>query len=347
MGLYKRKGKDGTNWCIQYFVHGKRVREAVGPSKRQAELVFAKRKADIREGRYFAPTEKPLIFSVLAERYLKEYAALHKKPRSYQRNVSSTKVLRAYFGEKLLTNIAPTDVHSFIVRRKDQGKTGATINAEINHLAHIFTWGNKLKLTTHHPVKGIARLKANQKERYLSREEISVLFSATSGDVYDMIVVALGTGMRATEVLSLDREHVNLKQGVAILPDTKNGERRAVPLPSEVIETLQCRPAPLQRYFPDWNLYKLTRAMREAADGVGMLDVTFHTLRHTFASYAVMSGVDLHTLAKILGLRDLSMVQRYAHLAPSHLQAATAQAATAIFAGNVPPQVPHREPQVA
>src|SRR5215510_2342380 len=87
MGLYKRQGKTGPTWVIQYFAHGKRVREAIGPSKRQAELVLAKRKADIREGRYFAPTEKPLAFSILADRYLKEYAALHKQPRSYERNV--------------------------------------------------------------------------------------------------------------------------------------------------------------------------------------------------------------------------------------------------------------------
>ena len=98
MGLYKRRGKAGTTWCIQCFAHGKRVREAVGPSKRQAELVLAKRKADIREGRYFAPTEKPLAFSVLADRYLKEHASLHKRPRSYLRNVASAKVLKSYLG---------------------------------------------------------------------------------------------------------------------------------------------------------------------------------------------------------------------------------------------------------
>src|SRR5882724_6671953 len=124
MGLYKR----GSTWSIQYFANGKRVREAVGPSKRQAELVLAKRKTDMREGRYFAPTEKPLAFSVLADRYLKEHAALHKKPRSYLRNVASDKVLKAYFGETLITNIEPADVHAFIMSRKEKRKAAATIN---------------------------------------------------------------------------------------------------------------------------------------------------------------------------------------------------------------------------
>ncbi len=98
MGLYKRKGKAGTTWGVQYFAHGKRIREAIGPSKRQAELVLAKRKADIREGRYFAPAEKSLAFSVLADRYLKEHASLHKRPRSYLWNVASAKVLKSHLG---------------------------------------------------------------------------------------------------------------------------------------------------------------------------------------------------------------------------------------------------------
>src|SRR5215813_9806561 len=47
MGLYKR----GTTWCVQYFADGRRIREAVGPSKRQAELILAQRKTELKEAR--------------------------------------------------------------------------------------------------------------------------------------------------------------------------------------------------------------------------------------------------------------------------------------------------------
>src|SRR5262249_43179876 len=143
MGLYKR----GDTWAIQFFANGKRVREAIGPSKRQAELVLAKRRADLREGRYFAPTEKPLAFSVLADKYLKEYAALHKKPRSYQRNVSSTKVLKAYFGDTRMQNITPADVHAYVAHRMEQGKAANTVNAEVGHLGHLCSWAVNMRLT--------------------------------------------------------------------------------------------------------------------------------------------------------------------------------------------------------
>ncbi|HEV8713298.1 MAG TPA: site-specific integrase [Candidatus Binatia bacterium] len=336
MGLYKRN----DTWVIQYFAHGKRVREAIGPSKRQAELVLAKRKADIREGRYFAPTEKPLAFSILADRYLKEHAALHKKPRSYLRNVASAKVLKAFFGERLLKDITPADVHAFIMSRKEQGKSAATINAEVGHLSHMFTWANKLHLTTHHPCRGVTRLKANQKDRYLTREEIDRLLAVCRRDLRDMVILGLGTGMRASEVLSLDREQVELKRKVAILPDTKNGDRRIVPLPEEVIAMFQRRPIPLGKWFAG-GLGNLTKGVRRAAKRANLPGVTFHTLRHTFASHAVMSGVDLYTVAKLLGHRTLQMTQRYAHLAPAHLHAATEQAARSIFAADVPQNVSH------
>jgi len=135
---------------------------------------------------------------VLADRYLKEHAALHKKPRSYLRNVASTKLLKVVFGERLLKNITPADVHAFILHRKEQGKSGATINGEIALLSHMFTWGNKLKLIAHHPVRGVGYLKARRRERYLTHEEIQQLLNASTGDLQDMVILSLGTGMRAS-----------------------------------------------------------------------------------------------------------------------------------------------------
>jgi len=347
MGLYKRQGTTGATWCIQYFANGLRVRESIGPSKRQAQLVLAKRKADIREGRYFAPTEKPLAFSVLADRYVEEYAKDNKKPRSYQRNVVSAKTLKKFFGDTLIQHMTPEDVDRYSQERKAQGRANATINLDLATLSHMFTWANTRTLTHNHPVRGRGKLKAAQKERYLTQEEIQHLLNTCTGDLRDMAMLALGTGMRASEILGLEREQMDLKQAVVVLPDTKNGDRRAVPLPPQITDMLARRPAPLRELFPGWNLRRLEYHFPQAVQHAHLVDVTFHTLRHTFASHAVMAGIDLLTLAKILGHRNINMVQRYAHLAPAHLQAATAQAANAIFAADVPRQMPHERQEVA
>jgi integrase len=94
--------------------------------------------------------------------------------------------------------------HTGPTRRREQGTAAATINGEVVVLSTMFTRANKLKLTTRHPVKGVGKLRVNRKERYLTHEEIHCLLAATSGDLHDMVTVALGTGMRASEVLTLD-----------------------------------------------------------------------------------------------------------------------------------------------
>ena len=128
--------------------------------------------------------------------------------------------------------------------------------------------------------------------------------------------------------------------------DTKNGDRRVIPLPRKVVEVLGQRPAPIREWFPEWTRRKVDKHFTALAQRLGWQDVTFHTLRHTFASHAAMQGVDLHTLAKLLGHKKLDMVQRYAHLAPAHLQSATDRAAEAIFAVDVPHQVPQASKQI-
>ena len=80
---------------------------------------------------------------------------------------------------------------------------------------------------------------------------------------------------------------------------------------------------------------------------VGLKGVTFHTLRHTFASHAVMNGVDLFTVGKLLGHKTIQQTQRYAHLAPDHMRSAVEQTARALFAPDVPRQVPHETVAVA
>src|SRR5262249_19739739 len=164
---------------------------------------------------------------------------------------------------------------------------------------------------------------------------------AGTGDVRDMNLIALCSGLRASEVLSLDRDSLDLKRGVIKLATTKNHDRRVVPLPAPALAMLRARPVALREVFPGWTLRRLEAEFKKRALACGWDDVTFHTLRHTFASHAAMSGVDLVTLARLLGHRNLNMVKRYAHLAPDHLHAAVDRTATSLFAGEVPHPLPH------
>jgi hypothetical protein len=87
--------------------------------------VLGKRKAAVREGNFFDVwKETNIAFGPLCDRYLKEHAALHKKPRSYLRNEASTKVLKAFFDKTTpAKQIQSADVSRFIVQRKEQGRS--------------------------------------------------------------------------------------------------------------------------------------------------------------------------------------------------------------------------------
>lgn len=173
------------------------------------------------------------------------------------------------------------------------------------------------------------------------------MLAVCEGDFKDLVILALGTGMQASEVLSLDREHTDPKNGGATLLDTKNGDRRTIPLAPEVIMILCNRPPPLREWFPEWKLYLITNAMKTTRKRAALPGVSFHTLRQTCASHAIMAGADLYTLAKLLGHKDIKMVQRYAHLAPDHLRIAANLTASAIFASHAPRVVPHKKNGIA
>src|SRR5262245_32992943 len=137
---------------------------------------------------------------------------------------------------------------------KEQGKAGNTVNSELAHLSSLFSFAHRLGLTSKNPCKGVPKLKANKRDRFLSHEEIGRLLAACEGDLRDMALLALSTGMRASEVMTLTREQVDLKRGLAILLDTKNGDSRSLPLSAEALELFARRAIPLKEFFPSWNL---------------------------------------------------------------------------------------------
>lgn len=122
-----------------------------------------------------------------------------------------------------------------------------------------------------------------------------------------LIRLAFYSGMRLAECLSLGREGQVHEDGF-ILTDTKNGDRRFVPMHPRVRPLLNYLPFTMSR---SW----LTKKVRSAMDAAGFQHLHFHDLRHSTASEMVNNGVELYTVGGILGHRDKKTTQRYAHLA--------------------------------
>jgi integrase len=130
--------------------------------------------------------------------------------------------------------------------------------------------------------------------------------------------------MRPSEQYALVWDRVDLTRRVLTIPNSKNGNTRHIPLNSVALAALQqlfgrscgqglvfvsTRGEPLQGY-KHW--------FGTAAETAGIRDFTWYCLRHTFASRLVMAGVDLRTVAELMGHKTIQMTMRYAHLAPAH-----------------------------
>ena len=116
---------------------------------------------------------------------------------------------------------------------------------------------------------------------------------------------------------ALTWDRVDLSRGVIRLEQTKSGRRREVPLnDASYRAVVSLKPKDDGRVF---QTRYIKTAYNNAATAAKLDNLTFHALRHTFASWAVMRGVSLKELQELLRHATLAMTMRYAHLAPEHL----------------------------
>jgi integrase len=166
----------------------------------------------------------------------------------------------------------------------------------------------------------------NRRLRYLTQEECRALINGCDAHARPIVVMALNTGMRKGEILNLKWENVDLKNNFILLnqEQTKNGERKEIPINSTLREALlkitRRLDIPYVFYNPktDKPYDNIVKSFYTAMKRAGIKDFRFHDLRHTFASQLVMAGVDLTTVRELLGHKTLTMTLRYSHLAPSH-----------------------------
>jgi integrase len=330
MSLYQR----GKSWYYDFLYRGERYRGCIGPvSKTVAKEIMAKKKAEAVEGRYELPSKKPSpLFQVMAEEYLQYYQA-NRRPRSVVRHEMAYRALQPFFTGHRLADISPFLIEKYKRGRKEQGRSEVTINRELAFLKNLFTMAIKWGKASENPVSQVRFFREdNGRTRFLMEEEETRLLACCNTSLRPLVITALHTGFRKSELLSLRWEHVDFQHRLIIVEAAyvKNGETRSIPMTATLIETLR----PLQEEAEPSNPVFLTHAgtpyrhiakvFATACRRAGLTDVTFHDLRHTFASRLVMAGVDLPTVQALMGHKTIAMTMRYTHLAPGHKRTAIA-----------------------
>lgn len=328
-GLFFKNG----NWHIDYRTpNGRRRREKVGSSKELAKNVLRKRKLEMAEGKFLDVVKKERIkFEDFAQDYLNIHSKQHKK--SWKTDFHLINGLEKFFKGKFLYEITAKDIEHFKMERLKEtvgSKTisTATVNRQLDTLRGIFNkavvWG---KLQTS-PMKSIQSLKVPPgRLRFLEKEEIVKLLANCTKNLKPIVVLALFTGMRRGEILGLKWHDIDVKRNIITLLDTKNGDKREVPMNEQVKTALiRVRKHPETAYIfcneKGIPVHDIRKSFSTALTKSGIFSFRFHDLRHTFASQLVMAGIDLNTVRELLGHKDMAMTLRYSHLAQSHKQRA-------------------------
>jgi integrase len=166
--------------------------------------------------------------------------------------------------------------------------------------------------------------------RFLSDDERTRLLAVCQAHrnprLSPLVLLALSTGMRKMELLSLRWSAVDLARRVITVEQTKNGERRTIPLTDTAIQALRqlgkVRRLDTALLFPAHRKPQVPMDVdtvwQTVCKRAELVDFRFHDLRHSCASYLAMSGASLLDIATILGHKTLSMAQRYSHLSEQH-----------------------------
>ncbi len=319
MSVFQKSG----NWFIDYRLpNGRRKREKVGTSKRLAETVLSKRMVEIAEGRFLNIVKKEKI---RFEDFIQEYLNLHAKPnkKSWKSDEYNLLSLRKYFKGKYLYAFDAKDIERFKAERIKQ-VAPATVNRELATLKTLFAKALLWKRIQENPTSKVKFLKEPKgRLRFLEREEIARLLSNATPKIKPIIIVALFTGMRKSEILRLKWHDIDFKRDIITLLDTKNGEKREVYMNKQVKTTLIHVKKHPESPFVFCNsdgkpVNDIRKSFFTVLDKSGIKDFRFHDLRHTFASQLVMSGVDINTVRELLGHKDIRMTLRYSHLSPNY-----------------------------
>ena len=303
--------------------------------------------AAIREGRYFKTTEaRKHTLEEAIERY--KESVLPSK-RDQKKQSAQLDWWKQELGEYTLADISPAllgETRDKLAKgdKPGKGRSPATVVRYLAVMSHMFSiavkeWG----WLEDNPMRKVRKPKEPRgRVRALSDDERKALLDAckksTNDYIYPVVVLALSTGMRQGEIINLRWQDVDFKNELIVLHDTKNNERRSVPLTIFTLELLKkfskVRRLDTDLLFPGKNPKKpfsirahWLAVIKEAE----ISDFRFHDLRHSAASYLAMNGATLTEISAILGHKTIQMVKRYSHLSEQHAAKVVAKMNSKMF----------------
>ena len=336
--IFKRTNSKGqTTYTARVRKKGYPERVATFDRRVDASDWVKQEETKIRQGLYLDEIEaKKHTLNEVLDRFIEEEKPIPTKLLHLKR-------WKEFLGSRYLSAVNDITINGVISELKNKkGLKPATLNRHLDSLSVAMKQAKKWGWIKRNPVSDVERHKEPKgRVRFLSDDERKKLLKAAKQSkypqLYFIIVLALSTGMRKEELLSLRWKDVDVKEGIIILQKTKNKEKRRVPVRGHALELLQqhgkIRRIDSDFLFPGENEspqkecnkiekcnrhFDIRKSWQKALADSKIEDFVFHDLRHSCASYLAMNGATLLEIAEVLGHRTLDVVKRYAHLSESH-----------------------------
>lgn len=321
-GVYQRKDRPG--WWVSYI-------DAAGDRQRRKVTAHTRRQAIDALSRIRTQEERARTLGVrpssnitaeaLFDRY-KRHQKARIRPTRYERLDGILTTLKANLPSQAKA-ITKRTIAEYIETRAETVKPG-TIAKEMSVLKHCLKLAVEWGELNQNPAAGarLPKLPAG-KTRYLTPGELKAALQSAPEWMRAPMAFAACTGVRRGELLSLRWMDVDIKQRRLYLRETKNGALRVLPLSAAALQVLGSLPPgeASSSVFAGVDAANLSVYTKRVFKRLGILDASFHTLRHTAASWLVQQGVDLYAVGQLLGHKTPRMTQRYAHLSPDYMAA--------------------------
>ena len=326
--------KRNSSYRVRITRQGKSTLCATFYSRLEAVQWAKQTEAELRLGIYQDKAQSPVGSTIPFREAVEKYIPSHSIYKgNHKTEAGILRILASRWETKTLGSIDKQDIVLLKEELLAKGRAASTVNHYLNALSQLYQiaineWGLKLN----NPISGIKRMPEPQgRMKRISKEAEAALLSYCTrlklSYLADMIIVALETGMRCGEILSMRWEDVDFINRKVLLRHTKNGDSRQVPLTSrakEVFEQLASQDTS-DLVFPHcrWAIRRhFTKVVKESAKSQKgaqnpFTDFRFHDLRHEALSRLSDKGLNVIELAHISGHKTLAMLRRYTH--PCHV----------------------------
>jgi integrase/recombinase XerD len=332
-GLYRRN--NSKVWWVRFQHNGKRYQKS-SKTTNQAEATKFLLQYQDEVQRFSRSGSRRYNFEEMANRFAVDHLPLL-KPKTALGYRTHIRSFANHFSGLYLDQISKAKIADYISLKRKEGLSTASIRRHLATLSSMFSRAIGWDWTDKNPARDFDKKsvpEAKARTRYLTKEEFNRLLDHSANHLKPILLIAVHTGMRSEELLSLQWNQINLERREITLHKTKSGLPRVIPLSPIAVSTFVAIPRHITSAYvfcdrvTGERYRSLKTAFRSACRRANITNFRFHDLRHTFASWQVQNGMDLYRLSRILGHSTIQMTSKYAHLATADLHDAMNTAAT-------------------